>query len=133
MSNMSYCRFQNTCGDLSDCADALESLFNTARYADDQEEALSDDELRAAKRLLALCERINDMTNADELDKANAAVKAGVAMDDNGNADDDYDAPPVFQVIRGQGDVFSLLADGVVILSGSEAECREALRDEIEG
>jgi len=29
MSNMSYCRFQNTDKDLSDCAEALEGLLGT--------------------------------------------------------------------------------------------------------
>lgn len=46
MSNMSYCRFQNTANDLSDCEDAMEAIIN----GDD--DALGEDELRAAKRLL---------------------------------------------------------------------------------
>lgn len=40
MSNMSYCRFQNTSGDLAECLDALE-----------QQKELSDDEHRAAYRM----------------------------------------------------------------------------------
>lgn len=44
--NMSYCRFQNTAKDLQDCADNLE--------ADD----LSDDEARARKWLIKLCQQI---------------------------------------------------------------------------
>lgn len=49
MSNMSYCRFQNTSGDLDDCQNALEGLANG------DERALSRDELYAAKRLVNTC------------------------------------------------------------------------------
>ncbi len=45
MSNMSYCRFQNTLNDLWDCKDHLD-------------EDLSDDEERARKRLIELCREI---------------------------------------------------------------------------
>lgn len=49
MSNMSYCRFQNTYGDLMECLDALE-----------QQKPLSNEECRAAMRLfqsfLAFCQ-----------------------------------------------------------------------------
>lgn len=51
MSNMSYCRFQNTVRDLSECQDALETLFGG-------EEPLSKEELDAAKRLVACCANI---------------------------------------------------------------------------
>ena len=43
MSNMSYCRFQNTVNDLDDCAD------NMSDRAD-----LSDEEARARKRLIKI-------------------------------------------------------------------------------
>lgn len=49
MSNMSYCRFENTAGDLADCVDALEELLRG------EGEPLSDDELMAAKRLVKRC------------------------------------------------------------------------------
>ena len=49
MSNMSYCRFQNTSGDLEDCKNALEELTN------DRTGKLSNDELHAAKRLVQTC------------------------------------------------------------------------------
>lgn len=45
MSNMSYCRFQNTVRDLSDCYDAM----------DEPVADLSPAEQRARKRLLKLC------------------------------------------------------------------------------
>lgn len=46
MPNMSYCRFQNTRGDLADCVDALS-------YGD---LPTSVEEIAAAKRLANLCE-----------------------------------------------------------------------------
>lgn len=45
MSNMSYCRFQNTSEDLRDCFE-------------NWEEVKSEDEKRAQKRLLELCKGI---------------------------------------------------------------------------
>lgn len=44
--NMSYCRFQNTYGDLCDCDDAL---YNEGLSS------LSDTEKRYAKRMYELC------------------------------------------------------------------------------
>lgn len=49
MSNMSYCRFQNTAQDLCDCEETLEEFL-----AEDGEE-LSSEELRAASRLVMSC------------------------------------------------------------------------------
>lgn len=62
MSNMSYCRFQNTEMDLRDCVGEME-------YVDDLDSLeLSDDESRAMKRMYFLCiryvdeyERLNDI------------------------------------------------------------------------
>lgn len=45
MSNMSYCRFQNTQGDFRDCDEALEELIDCSG------DPLSADELAAAKSL----------------------------------------------------------------------------------
>jgi hypothetical protein len=47
MSNMSYCRFQNTLKDLSDCHNALW-----------EGEELSEEEENAKKRLIKLCKEI---------------------------------------------------------------------------
>ena len=60
MSNMSYCRFRNTLSDFRDCVDALRNIEAG------QEEALSREELQAAKDLFcaandalqALCENV---------------------------------------------------------------------------
>jgi hypothetical protein len=46
MSNMAYCRFQNTAGDLYDCENHL--------FDDD----LSEDEQKARKRLINICKSI---------------------------------------------------------------------------
>jgi hypothetical protein len=51
MSNMSYCRFENTNSDLSDCEYALERLI-------DREEILSSYELEAAQLLVKRCQSI---------------------------------------------------------------------------
>ena len=51
MSNLSYCRFQNTVPDLLDCADALEEIGGNLAE-------LSKDEARAADRLIQLCCRV---------------------------------------------------------------------------
>lgn len=46
MSNMSYCRFQNTVIDLEDCAANIDETLE------------SEDEKRARKRLIKLCKQI---------------------------------------------------------------------------
>lgn len=51
MANMSYCRFQNTLGDLRDCYES-EGM--------DDPEVLSDEERKARERLVALCVEIAD-------------------------------------------------------------------------
>ena len=51
MSNMSYCRFQNTLRDLKDCLDALCDI-------DGNLSELSKEETRAADSLILVCEEI---------------------------------------------------------------------------
>ncbi|KKN06893.1 hypothetical protein LCGC14_1072700 [marine sediment metagenome] len=48
MSNMGYCRFQNTLSDLRDCYDSM----------DDND--LSEEEAKARKRLVKLCQEITE-------------------------------------------------------------------------
>ena len=48
MSNMSYCRFENTLADLEDCYDHL--------YDDD----LSPEEEKARERLIEICQEISE-------------------------------------------------------------------------
>lgn len=58
MPNMSYCRFQNTEGDLRDCLEGLEDV-------DGDLDGLSPEEKRAAKRLIKLCQRIAESYGDD--------------------------------------------------------------------
>lgn len=51
MSNMSYCRFQNTSNDLRDCVDAMEEAEDLAELD------LSKSELSSLKWMRDLCER----------------------------------------------------------------------------
>lgn len=51
MANMSYCKFQNTLDDLTECRDALNELG-------DYERELSRAEAEAAKELIRLCGQI---------------------------------------------------------------------------
>lgn len=77
MTNMSYCRFQNTRMDFSDCKDALEALING------EEAPLSDEELRAAKALAEeafeflqlICEGANLVWSRLDEDKLGRAVE----------------------------------------------------------
>ncbi len=54
MSNMSYCRFQNTLSDLFDCKENFNDIS-------------SEDELEAAKRMILLCQEIVDEFDPDYL------------------------------------------------------------------
>ena len=54
MSNMSYCRFQNTLSDLRDCE---QNLFN---------EDLSGEEQAARKHLIELCRSIAEQTEDEQ-------------------------------------------------------------------
>jgi len=58
MSNMSYCRFQNTSHDLSDCIEALEEM-SEALYDDESDSdqtSLSAEEEQARRWMIELCE-----------------------------------------------------------------------------
>jgi len=57
MSNMSYCRFENTYGDLSDCVDALEESGL---------EDLSDREKKFAEKIKDLCKEYLELTETQE-------------------------------------------------------------------
>ena len=65
MSNMSYCRFENTMRDLRDCEGALEELFNNGH---EEDELSREHELPSAKELVKTCQRILEMV-ADRADK----------------------------------------------------------------
>lgn len=54
MTNMSYCRFENTLADLKDCEDN----WNGSELDDGSLDKLSESEQRARERLLEVCRRI---------------------------------------------------------------------------
>lgn len=56
MTNMSYCRFQNTASDLADCEENWVG-------PDEEESDLSEEEQRAKKRIVRLCRSILEMEN----------------------------------------------------------------------
>ena len=56
MSNMSYCRFQNTADDLRECYDWL---------TENDPSKLSEDERKAFKRLVHLCQLIVEGSSDD--------------------------------------------------------------------
>jgi hypothetical protein len=66
MSNMSYCRFQNTSRDLADCGEALEEdgIYN-----------LEGDELRCAVRLIQLCRDIAEQFENVDLEQVGSEKK----------------------------------------------------------
>lgn len=77
MSNMSYCRFENTAKDLADCRDALDNFLNGQPEERGDEVALSESELEWAKELVrdarAILEMVADtkgefLENLDEND-----------------------------------------------------------------
>lgn len=64
MSNMSYCRFENTVNDLKDCYDHMDEI-------DD----MSEHETKARERLLLLCKQISDDYDLDIEDIIEAKQK----------------------------------------------------------
>ncbi len=54
MSNMSYCRFQNTLSDLRDCQEALNEGCL------DRDDELSTEEREAALKLIKRCTKISE-------------------------------------------------------------------------
>lgn len=76
MSNMSYCRFQNTLGDLRVCREALDDLFSGHEGS-----ALSDEERSAARALVATCQEIVQSV-AEQSGKAQDQVEEFGAIDD---------------------------------------------------
>ena len=60
--NMSYCRFENTLQSLRDCYNAM-----TGGEIKNDDEALSESELRAKKDLICLClDVVNEFGNDDQ-------------------------------------------------------------------
>lgn len=86
MSNMSYCRFQNTYHDVEDCYEALQALFDGTDGEGEVPQPLSKDELDAAKHLVSLCQRITELFGDEVefetfLDQKNEEAAKQVAME----------------------------------------------------
>jgi len=67
MSNMSYCRFENTLSDLKDCIEPLYQgcLVNEDEYGD----FLSQSEFNSALELIERCREITEMYEHSDLDE----------------------------------------------------------------
>jgi hypothetical protein len=62
MSNMSYCRFENTSGDLADGINAVEEVIENGTSADAFRDGLSSDhERRAFLRMKDQCEKFVEL------------------------------------------------------------------------
>lgn len=67
MANMSYCRFENTASDLSDCLDAIEEAYENGVTMEQFKKSLSDYELMGFHRLMSNCEALlNAVTELEE-------------------------------------------------------------------
>lgn len=64
MSNTSYCRFENTFGDLQDCIRQLDGMRDG-----DSAEPLSDSEKRYAKKLVELMKEFISVAGEDSADQ----------------------------------------------------------------
>ena len=62
MSNMSYCRFENTSRDLQDCIDAVEIMLNH-KGKNEYGEALYGTERRAFEEMIELCDNFSNYAN----------------------------------------------------------------------
>jgi hypothetical protein len=94
MSNMSDCRFRHIVTDLSDCEDAIDELFNGGT---DDGQPLSDDELRAARRLITSCINIvtlvADMAHVDvDLDGVEQSIETVLRKANSAPLEARYDA-----------------------------------------
>ncbi len=94
MGNLSDCRFRRIVTDLSDCEDAIDELFNGVT---DDGQPLSDDELRAARRLISSCisivTRVGDMANVTvDLDGIEQSIDTVLREANNVPLEARYDA-----------------------------------------
>lgn len=71
MGNMSYCRFENTSGDLADCISALEELRNG------EGDPLSDRELEKAKELVRQCLDVVAMIQEADIEEGDGLLEMG--------------------------------------------------------
>jgi hypothetical protein len=62
MSNMSYCRFENTSRDLQDCIDAVETMLDH-KGKNEYGEALYGPEKVAFEEMIELCDNFSNYAN----------------------------------------------------------------------
>ena len=94
MRNMSDCRYRHIVTDLSDCEDAIDELFNGVT---DDGQPLSDDEQRAARRLVTSCldivTRVADMAHvAVDLDGVEQSIDTVLRKANSAPLEARYDA-----------------------------------------
>lgn len=66
MSNMSYCRFQNTCGDFEDCIGAMEEAVDLEEMDLSEDEAQAMDEMyEQAQRFVEEYRRLKEIDDDD--------------------------------------------------------------------
>jgi hypothetical protein len=61
MSNMSYCRFENTSNDLRDCLEAMQEFINNKGNVDEHGDALSKTELNAMHDMRPMVEEFIEL------------------------------------------------------------------------
>lgn len=73
MSNMSYCRFQNTSIDLQDCKEVLDNDELTNKDSDG--DFLSREEFEAAIEIIEMAKEIAEMFEDEDLDELREQYK----------------------------------------------------------
>jgi hypothetical protein len=67
MSNMSYCKFENTLDDLHDCFNTMEeAILDDGMSVDEFEKSLSVSERYSFHRMVKLCERITKLVQEND-------------------------------------------------------------------
>lgn len=79
MGNMSYCRFENTLGDLADCVEVMQEVD----YGNKRSLQLNEYEIRAFHAMAKYCERYIDLYNSLVTDNTNILPCAEYDNDDD--------------------------------------------------
>lgn len=61
MSNMSYCRFENTSNDLQDCLEVMQEFINNKENVDEHGDTLSKTELNAMHNMRPMVEEFIEL------------------------------------------------------------------------
>ena len=87
MSNMSYCRFQNTRGDLQDCLDTMQGMDGYYQCKKD----LSSEEYSAMLALVQTCREIVETHDAVYYEWETMGSENVLMRDEPANEDDTYE------------------------------------------